>query len=192
MGQEYSTSSAESCRTVQVVAEYDKEKSTGTWWFIGKTGTDPWDENSDEMMQEVSWNALTQKIEIKQQGYKNGIENPYTHFHKQVWIPQSSDCKSTATGALKTHYNGYWPELNSYILWMNYDQFMVWVDHDGTIYLMSRKRQISPSDYCSLSFIMKACGIPPSRMNINNKAINKDLAPMVFKEGLPRVSIARF
>jgi len=152
----------------KVVANWDPLRYEGTWWFVGKTTTVPYDEHSTEYMQTLKWNAETCKMEFEKRGYRDGEVVPSTISHGQFW-----SCNESCPGLMKAHYNG-WPKYkNTALLWTNYDQWAIIakVDH-GVAYLLSRSRKISSGDRCILSNIMRCVGISPSSMCINNISID--------------------
>lgn len=164
MGQNYS---APMNRQV-MVADWDPARYEGTWWFVGKTSTMPYDECSTEYMQILTWNAENCKMEFEKRGLKEGEVVPSTISFGQFW-----PCNENCPGLMKTHYNG-WPRYkNTALLWTNYEQWAIFanVDH-GVAYLLSRSRKISSGDRCFLSEIMRGVGICPSSMHINDISID--------------------
>jgi hypothetical protein len=183
MGQEHSNYPT----LVPIAANYDRDRSMGDWWFIGKTRTTPWDQDADELSQSLSWNPVTQKIEIIERGYKNNNIIEYTHAHKQL----SSHC-DTAPAVLKAHHNGYWKSMTNVVLWINYDQYLVWADStDGTVYVMSRSRHISDRDLCGLDKILRSVNVPPTAMHWNRTSVVKDLPIMDVHDGEPTCMVSR-
>lgn len=172
MGQNYSQPKFQPRSSL---ASFDPVKYQGDWWFIGKTNNEPWDQNSKEYKQVLTWNAKENKTEAEDWGYNENKVVPYTLRYGQFWSTNKP------AGWMTVHFNGWSKYINSCIMWTDYDNYAIFYSPVmGGCYLKSRKRKINPKDGPMLNKILCQIGINPNTMKINNVSIDNSAPPTVW------------